>query len=82
MQGNFDAQELEARKMQWKNKLRKTTGVHPAVCNADTRPLNRMRNSTVSASFGAGTHPGGEIWISEPRTEEDTGFAPSSRYKT
>ena len=77
----FDAKELQARKIQWENKLCKKTGVHPAVGNADTRLLNRMRNSAVSASFGAGMHPGGNIWVSEPRAAEDTGFVPSNRYK-
>ena len=78
----FDAKELQARKIQWENKLCKKTGVHPAVGNADTRLLNRMRNSAVSASFGAGMHPGGNIWVSEPRAAEDTGFVPSNRYKS
>ena len=77
----FDAHELESRKIQWENKLCKKTGVHPAVGNADTRLLNRMRNSAVSASFGAGMHPGGNIWVSDPRTATDTGFVPSNKYK-
>ncbi len=78
----LDSQELASREIEWKSKLCKKTGIHPAVGDADTRLLNRMRSSAVSASFGAGMHPGGNIWVSEPRNAEDTGFIPSNRYKT
>lgn len=78
----LDTDEFKSRKIQWENKLCKTTGIHPAVGDADTRLLNRMRNSAVSATFGAGMHPGGKLWVSEPRGAKDSGFVPSNKYKT
>ncbi len=78
----LDTDEFKSRKMQWENQLCKTTGIHPSVGDADTRLLNRMRNSAVSATFGAGMHPGGNLWVSEPRDARDSGFVPSNKYKT
>ena len=41
----------------WQKKVVENNGIHPAVGNADTRLLHKMRYSAVSAVFGAGMHP-------------------------
>ena len=35
--------------------------------SADTRLLNRMRCSAVSAVYGAGMHPNSSLWVSNPK---------------
>ena len=59
------------RKNNWDEEVNKYDGVHPSVGDADTRLLNRMRSSAVSAKFGAGMHPDRKIWISNPRVIEN-----------
>ena len=56
-------------------------GTHPAIGGADTRLLNRMRRSAVSAVFGAGMHPDRELWVPDARAPEMTGFVPSNKYR-
>ena len=56
-------------------------GIHPAVGKADTRLLNRMRSSAVSAVYGAGMHPNQKLWVSEPRKAEPSNFNPSNKFK-
>ena len=41
-----------------------------------------MRNSAVSATYGAGMHPNREIWVPNPRGVEDSGFIPKNIHKS
>jgi dihydroxy-acid dehydratase len=56
-------------------------GIHPSVGDADTRLLNRMRSSAVSAVFGAGMHPNRMLWVRDPRDVVKTNFEPSNKFK-
>ena len=56
-------------------------GFHPSVGEADTRLLNRMRSSAVSAVHGAGMHPDRKLWICSPRAIENKNFIPKNKYK-
>ena len=47
----------------WKDLVKENDGMHPSVGDADTRLLNRMRNSAVSAVYGAGMHPNRSLWV-------------------
>ena len=76
---NEDTYKL--RKNNWDEEVNKYGGVHPSVGDADTRLLNRMRSSAVSAIFGAGMHPDRKIWISNPRVIENTDFIPKNKFK-
>lgn len=58
---------LKSRKTIWQKAFDDNNGIHPSVGLADTRLLNRMRSSAVSAIFGAGMHPNRELWIPDPR---------------
>ncbi len=69
------------RKSEWKNKLDKNNNFHPAVGVADTRLLNRMRCSAVSAVYGAGMHPNSSLWVSNPREPEVSNFVPENNHK-
>ena len=40
-----------------------------------------MRNSAVSAVFGAGMHPNREVWIPDPRNVEISNFKPKNIHK-
>jgi dihydroxy-acid dehydratase len=72
---------LSARKASWDKAVADNGGMHPAIGGADTRLLNRMRLSAVSAVFGAGMHPDRELWVSDARAPEMTGFVPSNKYR-
>ena len=72
---------LKERKKEWKTVVQENNGLHPFVGDADTRLLNRMRNSAVSAVFGAGMHPNREVWIPDPRNVEISNFKPKNIYK-
>ena len=76
---NEDTYKL--RKDNWEERVTKNKGVHPSVGETDTRLLNRMRSSAVSAIFGAGMHPNRKIWISNPRITEKTQFNPRNKFK-
>ena len=89
---NLDANELNCeqlsnpdtyriRKLEWENKLDKNSNIHPAVGVADTRLLNRMRCSAVSAVFGAGMHPNSTLWVANPRKPEVSHFVPKNNHK-
>jgi dihydroxy-acid dehydratase len=69
------------RKLEWEKKLDKNTNFHPAVGSADTRLLNRMRCSAVSAVYGAGMHPNSSLWVSNPREPEVSNFVPENTHK-
>ncbi|MEC9226522.1 MAG: dihydroxy-acid dehydratase [Pseudomonadota bacterium] len=76
-----DAAVMAARKSAWDAAVATNGGTHPSVGDADTRLLNRMRCSAVSAVHGAGMHPGGRLWVNEPRKADKTGFTPSNRHR-
>ena len=69
------------RKDIWNERVAENNGVHPSVGEADTRLLNRMRSSAVSAIFGAGMHPDRKIWISNPRITDKKSFEPKNKFK-
>ena len=72
---------MAARKAAWNAVVAANGGTHPSVGDADTRLLNRMRCSAVSAVHGAGMHPGGQLWVNEPRKADKTGFTPSNKHR-
>lgn len=76
-----DAATLDARKAAWQKVVDGNGGMHPAVGDADTRLLNRMRRSAVSAVYGAGMHPDRILWVPEPREPEKTAFVPSNKFR-
>ncbi len=78
----LENQEIYAqRKENWDLEVSKNNGIHPNVGLADTRLLNRMRCSAVSAVLGAGMHPNREFWVREPREVELSNFKPINRYR-
>ena len=77
----LDINILTKRKTEWQNVVDNNNGLHPAVGNADTRLLNRMRSSAVSAIFGAGMHPDRKVWIPNPRNVEKSNFIPKNIHK-
>ena len=76
-----NADTLESRKTKWKKIVDENGGMHPSVGNADTRLLNRMRRSAVSAIYGAGMHPDRQLWVNEERKPIRTTFIPSNKYR-
>jgi len=76
-----DPATLSARKAAWQKTVDDNGGMHPSVGDADTRLLNRMRRSAVSAVYGAGMHPDRILWVPEPRDPEKTSFVPSNKYR-
>ena len=69
------------RKNRWDNLVAENNGNHPSIGDADTRLLNRMRSSAVSAVLGAGMHPDRKLWVSNPRHPKETMFIPNNKYK-
>ena len=76
-----DPATLAARKAAWEKTVEANGGMHPSVGDADTRLLNRMRRSAVSAVFGAGMHPDRVLWVPEPREAAKTAFVPTNKYR-
>ncbi|MFT4560546.1 MAG: dihydroxy-acid dehydratase [Gammaproteobacteria bacterium] len=76
-----DAALVSARKSVWDKVVAENGGIHPSCGIADTRLLNRMRRSAVSAVFGAGMHPDRQLWVSEPRKVEKSGFHPTNKFR-
>ena len=76
-----DAATVAARKAEWDKVVAANGGIHPACGEVNTRLLNRMRRSAVSAVYGAGMHPDRELWVPEPRTPEQSGFVPSNKHR-
>ena len=76
-----DPATLAARKAAWEKVVADNGGAHPSIGEADTRLLNRMRRSAVSANFGAGMHPDRVLWVNEPRDPVRTGFVPSNKHR-
>ena len=69
------------RKSRWDRLVAENNGTHPSVGDADTRLLNRMRSSAVSAVFGAGMHPNRMLWVRDPREVVKSNFEPSNKFK-
>ena len=76
-----DESILSARKAAWDAEVAAHNGIHPSVGFANTRLLNRMRCSAVSAVQGAGMHPNGQLWVNEPRDPLAKDFTPSNKHK-
>ncbi len=77
-----DAATLKARKAKWEKEVADNGGIHPLCGEVDTRLLNRMRRSAVSAVYGAGMHPDRELWVPQQREPEMTGFVPQNKFRT
>ena len=77
----LEEEVLNTRKKNWQKTVDTNNGIHPSVGEVDTRLLNRMRQSAVSATLGAGMHPNRQLWVSEPRDPLQTGFVPSNKYR-
>ena len=71
----------EERKNHWQKKVDDNHGIHPAVGNADTRLLHKMRYSAVSAVFGAGMHPERKIFVTDPREGSKSSFTPQNKFR-
>ena len=69
------------RKKAWEKIVSDNGGAHPSIGEANTRLLNQMRNSAVSANQGAGMHPGRQLWVSEPRQATTSGFQPKNVHR-
>ena len=69
------------RKARWDRAVAENNGTHPSVGDADTRLLNKMRRSAVSAVFGAGMHPDRSLWVRNPRHPFRSDFEPSNKFK-
>ena len=72
----------DERMKDWQGKVSKNNGIHPAVGNADTRLLHKMRHSAVSAVFGAGMHPERKIFVTDPREGVKSSFTPQNKFRT
>lgn len=76
-----DAATLKARKIAWEKVVADNGGIHPFCGEVDTRLLNRMRLSAVSAVYGAGMHPDRALWVPQPRDAEKSGFVPQNKFR-
>ena len=76
-----DQATFESRMAAWQKVVEANEGMHPSIGKADTRLLNRMRRSAVSAVYGAGMHSDRVIWVNKPRKAENTGFVPRNKYR-
>ena len=76
-----DPNTFKVRLDKWRSEIDTDTGAHPFVGQADTRLLNRMRKSAVSAIHGAGMHPNSDPFVCDPRQVQDSGFKPVNKYK-
>ena len=77
----LDDRIYSERKSRWDRSVAENNGIHPSVGDADTRLLNRMRSTAVSAVFGAGMHPNRMLWVRDPRDVVKTNFEPSNKFK-
>ena len=76
-----DTAVMSARRAAWKAAVDANGGTHPSVGDANTRLLNRMRCSAVSAVQGAGMHPGGDLFVSDPRSPDASDFTPANHHR-
>ncbi len=77
-----DPATLAARNSAWTKAVEANGGMHPSCGDADTRLLNRMRQSAVPAIQGAGMHPDRQLWVNEPRQPVVSSFTPSNKWHT
>jgi dihydroxy-acid dehydratase len=70
-----------ARSKKWQQEASANDGVHPLCGDVDTRLLNRMRHSAVSAVYGAGMHPDRQLWVPQPREAAKSGFVPQNKFR-
>ena len=75
-----NSQIYSSRKNKWEKEVKQNNGTHPLVGEVDTRLLARMRNLAVSATYGAGMHPNGKLWVNNPRVAEKENFNPKNIY--
>ena len=73
---------FNSRKASWEEVIKNHGGNHPSMGDADTRLLNRMRSSAVSAIYGAGMHPNRNLWVPNPREAERSDFIPKNIYRS
>ena len=76
-----DEKTYNKRKEEWDKEAGKNGGTHPSAGEVNTRLLNRMRSSAVSAVYGAGMHPGRSVWVNDPRKTELSEFKPTNKFK-
>ncbi|MFK7891690.1 MAG: dihydroxy-acid dehydratase [Granulosicoccus sp.] len=76
-----DESVYRQRKAAWESEATDNDGVHPLCGEVDTRLLNRMRHSAVSAVYGAGMHPDRVLWVPQPREAGKSGFVPQNQYR-
>jgi len=76
-----DEATFKQRKAEWDKAVADNGGMHPLCGEVNTRLLNRMRRSAVSAVYGAGMHPDREVYVPQPRDADRTGFVPSNKYR-
>ena len=76
-----DAEVFKSRKAEWDKAVADNGGIHPLCGEVDTRLLNRMRRSAVSAVQGAGMHPDRDLFVPEPREADRSGFVPENKYR-
>lgn len=76
-----DAATFNTRKAAWEKEVADNGGTHPLCGEVDTRLLNRMRLSAVSAVYGAGMHPDRVLWVPQPRETTRSGFVPQNIYR-
>ena len=76
-----DEKTYNKRKEEWDKETDKNGGTHPSAGEVNTRLLNRMRSSAVSAVYGAGMHPGRSVWVNDPRKTELSEFKPTNKFK-
>ena len=76
-----DAATLKSRKIAWEKVVADNNGIHPLCGEVDTRLLNRMRLSAVSAVYGAGMHPDRQLWVPQERNAEKSGFVLQNKFR-
>lgn len=76
-----DPDTLATRKAAWEKVVADNGGMHPLCGEVNTRLLNRMRLSAVSAVYGAGMHPDRTLWVSQPREPQRSGFVPHNKHR-
>ena len=77
----LDQETLKARKSSWEKVVADNGGTHPSIGVVDSRLLNRMRRTAVSAVYGAGMHPDRVLWGKNSRNPLKTAFLPSNKYR-
>ena len=75
-----DPQVRAARKAQWDAAVEANGGTHPSVGDANTASQQDAVFRGVGCS-GAGMHPGGSLFVPEPRAAVATDFTPANRHR-